>query len=116
MRRIFAIQILAALAILMASLVMALAEATGNLKLDVMGDLGAGAVNQAEVIASNGKTIAKVAPGATVALPPGIYKLKLPIIGGAINKDDVAIVAGRTHTVLIENVAVLGVSVKDKDG
>jgi hypothetical protein len=115
MRRSFAIQILAALAILICSLATA-AELTGNLKLDVMGDFGAGAVNQAEVIASNGNTIAKVAPGATIALPPGIYKLKLPLIGGAIDKDDVAIVAGRTHTVLIENVAVLSVAVTDKDG
>jgi hypothetical protein len=116
MRRVFAIQIFAALAILVFSFAAAFATETGNLKLDVMGEFGAGAVNQAEVIASNGKTIAKVAPGATIALPPGIYKLKLPIIGGAINKDDVAIEAGRTHTVLIDNVAVLGVSVKDKDG
>jgi hypothetical protein len=114
MRRILATQILAALAILISSL--APAAETGNLKLDVMGDFGAGAVNQAEVIASNGKTIAKVAAGATIALPPGIYKLKLPLIGGAINKDDVAIEAGRTHTVLIENVAVLSVAVTDKDG
>ena len=92
------------------------AGATGDLKLDVMGDLGAGANNQAEVIASDGKTIAKITPGATVALPPGTYKLRLPLIGGTITKDDIAIEAGRTHTVLISNAAVLSVSVKDKDG
>ena len=92
------------------------AGATGDLKLDVMGDLGAGAKNQAEVIAPDGKVVAKVTPGATVALPPGIYKLRLPLIGGAITKDDIAIEAGRTHTVLIPNAAVLSVSVKDKEG
>jgi hypothetical protein len=92
------------------------AGATGELKLDVMGDLGAGAKNQAEIIAPDGEVIAKVAPGATVALPPGVYKLRLPLIGGVITKDDIAIAAGRTHTVLIPNAAVLSVSVKDKDG
>jgi len=40
----------------------------------------------------------------------------LPIVGGSITKDDVQIVAGRTHTVLIANVAVMQVSVTDKHG
>src|SRR5579872_5548762 len=92
------------------------AGATGDLKLDVMGDLGVGAKNQAEVIAPDGKVIAKVTPGASVPLPPGVYRLRLPLIGGTINKDDIAIEAGRTHTVLIQNAAALSVSVKDKDG
>ena len=92
------------------------AGATGELKLDVMGELGAGAKNQAEIIAPDGKVVAKVTPGASVAVPPGIYKLKLPLVGGVITKDDIAIEAGRTHTVLISNAAVLSVSVKDKDG
>lgn len=92
------------------------AAQTGNLKLDVLGEIGAGAKNEAEVIAPDGKVVAKVAPGATIALPPGTYKLHLPIVGGSINKDDVVIEAGRTHTVLITNVAVLQVQVKDKEG
>jgi hypothetical protein len=112
MRRFFPIQLFA-LALWAAALA---ATATGDLKLDVMGDVGAGAKNQAEVIAPDGKVIAKVTPGATVALPPGTYKLRLPLIGGMIAKDDIAIEAGRTHTVLISNAAVLSVSVKDKDG
>jgi hypothetical protein len=91
-------------------------SATGDLKLDVMGEIGAGAKNQADVISPDGKVVAKVTPGTAVALPPGIYKLRLPLIGGAINKDDIVIEAGRTHTVLISNAAVLSVSVKDKDG
>src|ERR1039458_5644233 len=99
MRRFFLIQMVA-VAIWAFAIA---ASATGDLKLDVMGDLGAGAKNQAEVIAPDGKVVAKVTPGATVALPPGIYKLRLPLIGGAITKDDIAIEAGRTHTVLIPN-------------
>ena len=92
------------------------AGATGDLKLDVMGEMGAGAKNQAEVIAPDGKVVAKVNPGATVALAPGIYQLRLALIGGVITKNDIAIEPGRTHTVLISNAAVLSVSVKDKDG
>ncbi len=112
MRRFFLLQLFA---IALGAVALA-ATATGNLKLDVMGNIGAGAKNQAEVIAPDGKVIAQVTPGTTVALPPGVYQLRLPLIGGTISKNDIAIEAGRTHTVLIENAAVLSVSVKDKDG
>lgn len=112
MRRFFLLQLFA---IALGAVALA-ATATGNLKLDVMGNIGAGAKNQAEVIAPDGKVIAQVTPGTTVALPPGVYQLRLPLIGGTISKNDIAIEAGRTHTVLIEDAAVLSVSVKDKDG
>ena len=55
-------------------------------------------------------------PGGTVALPPGDYKLVMPIVGGQITKGNVTIEAGRTHTVLIANVAAMEVSVKDRIG
>src|SRR3984957_13664276 len=89
---------------------------TGNLKLDVMGDEGAGAKNPAHVIAANGKEAGQVTAGSSIALAPGEYKIVLPIVGGQIVKDGVQIEAGRTHTVMIANVAVLQVSVKDKTG
>ena len=89
---------------------------TGNLKFDVMGELGDGAKNPAHLIDSSGKEQGQVIPGGTVALPPGDYKLVMPIIGGQITKDNVTIEAGRTHTVLIANVAVMEVSVKDRTG
>lgn len=89
---------------------------TGTLKLDVLGDIGAGAKNAAHVIAANGKAAGDVAAGAQIDLAPGDYKLVLPIVGGQIIKDDIKIEAGRTHTVLIQNVAVLQVSVKDRTG
>jgi hypothetical protein len=92
------------------------ATETGNLKLDVLHDDGAGAKNPAHVIAANGKEVGQVVAGASIALAPGEYKIVLPIVGGQIVKDGVEIEAGRTHTVLIENVAVLQVSVKDKTG
>ena len=93
----------------------AIAGATGKLKLDVLGDVGAGAKNSAQVIAA-GKEVAQVAPGATIDLPPGDYSLVLPIVGGHIVKDGVTIEAGRTHTVLITDVAVMQVSAKDRNG
>ena len=101
-------------ALLIASL--AWCASTGNLKLDVLGDNGAGAKNPAHVYALDGKEVAQVTAGATVAIPVGNYKLVLPVVGGTITKDDVQIEAGRTHTVLITNVAALQVSVKDRTG
>jgi hypothetical protein len=94
----------------------ALAAQTGNLKLDVLGDDGAGAKNPAHVIAANGKEAGQVIAGSSIALPPGEYKVVLPIVGGQVVKDNVQIEAGRTHTVMIANVAVLQVSGKDKTG
>ncbi|MGA7870405.1 MAG: hypothetical protein WCA22_05845 [Candidatus Binatus sp.] len=109
------IRLLAATALLAAVSIVGAAQ-TGNLKLDVMGDEGAGAKNPAHVIAADGKEAGQVTAGSSVALPPGEYKLVLPIVGGQIVKDGVQIEAGRTHTVMIANVAVMQVSVKDKSG
>src|ERR1700722_15198599 len=101
---------------LLAVVSIAHAAQTGNLKLDVMGEDGAGAKNPAHVIAANGKEAGQVTAGSSVALPPGQYKVVLSIVGGQIVKDGVQIEAGRTHTVMIANVAVLQVGVKDKTG
>ena len=101
---------------LLAAVSIALAAQTGNLKLDVLGDEGAGAKNPARVIAAGGNEVGQVTAGSSIALAPGEYKLVLPIVGGQIVKDGVQIEAGRTHTVLIANVAVMQVSVKDKTG
>ena len=105
---------LAILALLIAAL--AIGAETGGLKLDVMGESGAGTKARAEVYGEGGKKVAEVAPGQTVQLAPGTYKLVLPIVGGRITKDAIKIEAGRTHSVLITNVAVLKVSVKDRNG
>jgi hypothetical protein len=110
------IRLLAATIYLLAVVSIAHAAPTGNLKLDVLGDDGAGAKNAAHVIGADGKEAGQVVAGSTIALAPGEYKLVLPIVGGQIVKDGVQIEAGRTHTVLITNVAVLQVSVKDKSG
>jgi hypothetical protein len=88
---------------------------TGKLKLDVLGEVGAGAKNTAQIIAA-GKEVGHIAPGATIDLPPGEYSVVLPIIGGHIVKNGVTIEAGRTNTVLITDVAVMQVSAKDRNG
>jgi len=92
------------------------AAESGNLALDVLGDLGAGAQNAAQVIGRDGKLAGEVRPGSSIALPPGSYKLVLPIVGGKIEKDDVVIEPGRTHTVMLNGPAVMEVHVKDRDG
>jgi hypothetical protein len=106
---------IAAVALLMLA-ASARAAATGTLKLDVMGEMGAGAHNSAQVIGRAGKVAGEIAPGATLELQPGDYKIVLPIIGGTITKSDIKVEAGRTHTVMITNVAVLQVSVTDRNG
>jgi hypothetical protein len=93
---------------------LAIGAETGGLKLDVLGGAGTGTKARAEVY-EGGKKVAEVAPGQTVQLAPGTYKLVLPIVGGRITKDAIKIEAGRTHTVLITDVAVLKVSVKDRN-
>jgi hypothetical protein len=107
---------LLAVTALLAAVSIVHAAGTGNLKLDVLGEDGAGARNPAHLIAANGKEAGQVTAGSTIALPPGEYKLVLPIVGGQIVKEGVQIEAGRTHTVLITNVAVLQVNAKDKTG
>ena len=92
------------------------AAETGRLKLDVLEELGKGATNRAEVMSADGTKAGEVAPGAEITLAPGDYKLMLPIIGGKIIKDGLKVEAGRTTTVLITNIAVLRVGVKDREG
>jgi hypothetical protein len=92
------------------------AAETGRLSLKVLGDFSEGATNKAEVIAAGGKTVGEVAPGATVSLAPGEYKVVLPIIGGSVTHEGVKVEAGRTTTVLVSNVAALRVRVRNRDG
>src|SRR5207249_3711332 len=60
------------------------AVTTGQLRLQIMDNLGMGAKPAAEVFASDGKKVGEISPGGTLAVAPGIYKLVLPIIGGQV--------------------------------
>jgi hypothetical protein len=96
--------------------VRAIGAETGGLKLDVMGEASAGTKASADVYGEGGRKVGQVAPGQTVALAPGTYRLVLPIVGGKVTKDGLKVEAGRTHTVFITTVAILKVSVKDRTG
>jgi hypothetical protein len=88
----------------------------GTLKLDVLDELGAGAKPNAQIFAADGAKAGEVAPGASVQLPAGSYKLVLPVVGGNIVREGVLIEPGRVHTVLITNVAVLSVAARSSGG
>jgi hypothetical protein len=92
------------------------AAESGSLKLDVLGEIGAGAQNAAQIIGIDGKVAGQVRAGSSIALAPGDYKMVLPLVGGTITKDDIRIEPGRTRTVMIDNAAVMEVNVKDRNG
>ena len=86
----------------------------GKLKLDVLDELGAGAKPEAEIFERRQKGW-RGAPGASVALDPGTYKLVLPIVGGKIVRDELRSSRPRAYR-LITNVAVLSVSGRNSKG
>jgi len=88
----------------------------GKLKLNVLDELGAGAKPAAQIFAADGSKVGEVAPGASVELPAGTYKLVLPVVGGSIVREGVLVEPGRVHTVLIASVAVLNVSARNAAG
>src|SRR5579863_1829455 len=92
------------------------AAAPGKIALDVMGEQGAGAKVPANIVASDGHVVATVAAGSSTEVAPGEYRVELPLIGGKIVKNGISVESGRTHTVVVDNVGVLEVSVKDKTG
>ena len=112
----FFLRVSIAIAMTLLSASIAFAAENGTLKLDVLGDIGAGAENAAQIIGGDGKVVAEVHPGASVAIKPGDYILVLPIIGGKITKSDIRIESGRTRTVMIDSAAVMEVHAKDRNG
>jgi len=94
---------------------LAMSAEQGSIKLVVLDELGAGAKPAAEIFAGD-KKVGEVVPGASVQLAPGTYKLVLPVVGGNIVRDDLRVEAGRVHTVLITDVAVLSVSARNSSG
>jgi hypothetical protein len=88
----------------------------GALKLDVLDELGAGAQPAAEVFSADGKKAGEVVAGGELELPPGTYKMVLPVVGGKIVRDNLRVEAGRVHTVLVTNVAVLSVAAHNSAG
>jgi hypothetical protein len=54
--------------------------------------------------------------GAAVSLPPGTYKIMFDVLGGKVIRENVLVKAGRTSTVIINNLAGLQINVLDKEG
>ncbi|MBI3300637.1 MAG: hypothetical protein HYZ72_00945 [Deltaproteobacteria bacterium] len=54
--------------------------------------------------------------GTPVNLSPGSYRIELDVLGGKVSRDNVLVKAGRTSTVIINEVAGLRVNVLDKKG
>ena len=72
---------------------------------------------QAHVYPLNSQTpIATIKIGVPASLPPGTYRLELDVLGGKIKRDKVLVKAGRTSTVIINEIAGLQISALDKKG
>ena len=89
----------------------------GTLVVEALGEGGKAGATQAHVYLVNSQTpIATIKIGVPASLPPGTYRLELDVLGGKITRDKVLVKAGRTSTVIINEVAGLQVSALDKKG
>ncbi len=89
----------------------------GKLVVEALGEGGKQGGTQAHIYPLNSQTpIATVKIGTPVNLPPGTYRLELDVLGGKIKRDNVLVKAGRTSTVIINEVAGLHISALDKKG
>ena len=89
----------------------------GTLLVEALGEGGKFGATQAHVYPLNSQTpIATIKIGAPASLPPGTYRLELDVLGGKIKRDQVLVKAGRTSTVIINEIAGLQISALDKKG
>lgn len=89
----------------------------GSLVVEALGEGGKSSTTQAHLYPVNSQTpIATIKIGVPVSLPPGTYRLELDVLGGKIKRDNVLVKAGRTSTVIINEVAGLEISALDKKG
>jgi len=89
----------------------------GTLVVEALGEGGKQGGTQAHVYPLNSQTpIATIKIGVPTSLPPGTYRLELDVLGGKIKRDQVLVKAGRTSTVIINEIAGLQISALDKKG
>src|SRR5262245_25235933 len=89
----------------------------GTVVVQVLGDSGKQSEAKAQIYAEGNQTpVATVKPGTPVNVPPGSYRLELDVLGGKVSRDKILVRAGRTSTVIINEVAGLRVNVLDKKG
>ena len=96
---------------------MAEEKGQGTLVIEALGEGGKQGGTQAHVYPLNSQTpIATVKVGTPTSLPPGTYRLELDVLGGKVKRDNILVKAGRTSTVIINEVAGLHISAVDKTG
>ena len=90
----------------------------GSLALDLLGLAGEKAGVQARSYGERGERAltATVAPGKTVELEPGTYRVELDVLGGRVTRTGVLVRAGRRRTLFIGEVALISVSALDNRG
>lgn len=89
----------------------------GSLVIQALGDAGKQSDTQVQIYSEGSPTpVATTKVGTPVNLPPGTYQIEFQVIGGKISRDNVLVRAGRTSTVMINEVAGLQINVLDKKG
>jgi len=89
----------------------------GTVVVQVLGDSGRQSDVKAQLYAEgNQAPVATAKVGTPVNVPPGSYRLELEVLGGKVSRDKILVRAGRTSTVIINEVAGLRVNVLDKKG
>ncbi|HEV8715187.1 MAG TPA: hypothetical protein VGX03_20445 [Candidatus Binatia bacterium] len=89
----------------------------GTVVVQALGDSGKQSEAKAQIYAEGSQVpAATVKLGTPVNLPPGSYRLELDVLGGKVSRDKILVRAGRTSTVIINEVAGLRVNVLDKKG
>lgn len=89
----------------------------GTLVVRALGEADDQTDTQAQIYAEGTQVPAATTKlGTPVNLPPGTYRLELDVLGGRITRDNVLIRAGRTSTVIINEIAGLRINVLDKKG
>jgi hypothetical protein len=89
----------------------------GSLVIQALGDAGKQSDTQVQIYSEGSPTpVATTKVGTPVNLPPGTYRIEFQVIGGKISRDNALVRAGRTSTVMINEVAGLQINVLDKKG
>lgn len=92
-------------------------QGQGTLVIQALGEAGKQSDAQVHIYAEGAPSpVATTKVGTPLTLPPGTYRLELEVVGGKISRENALVKAGRTSTVMINEVAGLQVNVLDKKG
>ncbi len=89
----------------------------GRLVVQVLDEAGKQSDARVQIYAEGTQVpIATTKIGTPVSLPAGTYRIELDVLGGTLSRDRALVKAGRTSTVILNEVAGLKVSVLDRNG